>query len=236
MTNAQYFSLRRLHSLVGVFPLGVFLLNHLLVNASAMLGAEFFEHKVALIHSLGRLLPIVEAGFIFIPLAIHIALGVFIACQARYEVRAGKEYGRNWAYIFQRITGWAALVYISYHVIHLSFLHAENSVKPYSVTLSEMFYGPMGMLYIPLYLAGGLAVIFHFANGLCTFCMTWGITVGAKSQKAMSFAAAGVGGLLSILLISSIAAFWREGSIRAGKTEAERASYTETLKAIHAEH
>lgn len=235
MTNAQYFSLRRLHSLVGVFPLGVFLLNHLLVNASSMLGADFFEGKVALIHALGPLLPIVEAGFIFIPLALHIAIGVFIARQARYEVRAGRDYGRNWAYIFQRVTGWIALVYIAYHVIHLSFLHDSKAV-PYSIVLSEMFYGKAGLLFVPAYLIGGLAVIFHFANGLCTFCMTWGITIGPKSQKTVSFAAAGAGGLLTVLLLSSIFAFWKHGADMSKMSDAEKTAHIAELKAIHAEH
>lgn len=233
MTNAQYFALRRLHSLVGVFPLGVFLLNHLLVNSSAMLGPAFFEEKVALIHMLGPALPFVEAAFIFIPLALHIAIGVFIARQARYEIAAGREYPRNWAYIFQRGTGWLALIYITYHVIHLSFLHPENAVQPYSVTLSEMFYGPAGLFYIPFYVIGGLAVVFHFANGLCTFCMTWGITIGPKSQKAVAGLATAVGGLLTVLLLSAIFAFWNAGRVHAGRTPEQKVAFIKELQAIH---
>lgn len=215
MTNAQYFTLRRLHSLLGVFPLGVFLFNHLLTNSTGILGAKFFEEKVALIHLLGPALPIVEALFIFIPLSLHIALGVYIATQARHETRgAMAKYGRNWAYTAQRWTGWLALAFILYHVIHLRFIHLPIWDKPFSVTLGEMFYElPFAPFFVLFYLLGGLAVIFHFANGLCTFCMSWGITVGPKSQQAVTYAAGGIGAVLVAMLVTSIFSFWREGAI-----------------------
>ena len=30
------------------------------------------------------------------------------------------------------------------------------------------------------------AAIFHFCNGITTFCMTWGITKGPRAQNAIS--------------------------------------------------
>lgn len=215
INNQQYFLLRRLHSLLGIFPLGLFLVNHMLTNASAIIGstgakgAEFFEHKVALIHMLGPLLPIVEASFIFIPLALHIALGVYIALQGKSNA-AELGYARNRAYTLQRWSGWFALVFIAYHTIHLRFLH-DMAAEPFSITLAGMFTGSLAVVFIPLYLLGGLAVIYHFANGLCTFCMSWGITVGPRSQKLMAYAASGVGAGLALLLVTSVIAFIRVG-------------------------
>jgi succinate dehydrogenase / fumarate reductase, cytochrome b subunit len=233
MTNAQYFTLRRLHSLLGVFPLGVFLFNHLLTNSSGILGADYFEDKVALIWSLGPLLPIVEAVFIFIPLALHIALGIFIAMQARMEVRGAKEYARNWAYIFQRWTGWIALVFIVWHVITLRFMH-DHMVQPFSVKLADMFYdAPQAYFYIPFYFIGSLSVIYHFANGLCTFCMSWGITVGQRSQRYVAWGAGAFGLLLTLMMTTSIFAFWNEGRKMEQMSESERTEYVEYLLSIH---
>ncbi len=213
MNNTNYFLLRRLHSLLGVFPLGVFLFNHLLTNSSAIVSAQFFEEKVALIHSLGPLLPLVEAGFIFIPLALHIALGVYIALTGKSEVGRNLPYGRNWAYAFQRWTGWIALAFIVYHVVHLRFLHKPHMYDiPFSVELGVMFTEmPVALFFVPAYLIGGLAVIFHFANGLCTFCMTWGITVGPQSQRIMVWVALAVGAILTLLLVTAIIAFIQIG-------------------------
>lgn len=238
MTNTQYFLLRRLHSLLGVFPLGIFLINHLITNSTGMISARSFEEKVYLIHLLGPLLPIVEAVMIFIPLALHIVLGIYIATQARYEQRGSMAtYPRNWMYNFQRWTGWIALIFIVYHVLHLRFLHAPIDVKPFSVTLAEMFYNmPYAALIVPAYILGGLAVVFHFANGLCTFCMSWGITSSEKSQRFVTIGASGVGVVLTLLLLVSVAGFAREGAKMAAMDDVDREAYVAELASIHAKN
>src|SRR5699024_11609798 len=39
------------------------------------------------------------------------------------------------------------------------------------------------------YVIGVLSVVFHFANGLWSFMITWGITQSPKSQQVMSYVA-----------------------------------------------
>jgi succinate dehydrogenase / fumarate reductase cytochrome b subunit len=232
-SSMSYFLLRRVHSLLGVFPLGIFLFNHLLTNATGIVSPKFFEEKVALIHMLGPILPFVEAAFIFIPLSLHIALGIYIALQARIEVGSTMPYGRNWAYALQRWTGWIALIFIVYHVLHLRFLH-DMEKEPFSIVLGYMFGGSaLSPLFVLGYLVGSLAVIYHFANGLCTFCMTWGLTVGPKSQMWMARVATGVGAGLTLLLLTAIAAFARDGMRVAGMNEVERAAYIAELQSVH---
>ncbi len=213
MTNLNYFWIRRIHSLLGVIPLGIFLFGHLTTNSMAFFGQEAFDHKVELIHSLGPLLPIVEATVIFVPLALHIFIGIFIAMTAKLNV-GDLGYGRYWAYKFQRWSGWAALAFIVWHSLTLRFL---NVAKPYALEpgatgffeyLSVMFTNYP--LFTLAYVIGGIAVIYHFSNGLCTFCMTWGITVGPQSQKVMAYAATGAGVVLLGMLLSSIAGFYRD--------------------------
>lgn len=202
--NVRYFLLRRLHSLVGVFPLGIFLFAHLTTNSMGFFGAEAFEEKVALIHSLGPLLPWVEAVTIFIPLLLHIVLGIAIALTGKGNA-GDLPYARNRAYALQRVSGWLALAFILYHVIHLRFLH-DSDAQSFSWKLAEMFNNP---LIVAAYFAGASAVIYHFANGLCTFCMSWGITVGPKSQALMAKAAIGVGAVLMGMTLASMAGFAR---------------------------
>jgi succinate dehydrogenase / fumarate reductase cytochrome b subunit len=212
MTNLNYFWIRRIHSLLGVIPLGVFLFGHLTTNSMAFFGQEAFDHKVELIHSLGPLLPIVEATVIFVPLALHILIGIFIARTAKLDV-GDLGYGRYWAYKFQRWTGWAALAFIVWHTLTLRFL---SVAKPYALTpeatgffeyLSVMFTNYP--LFTVAYVIGGTSVIYHFANGLCTFCMTWGITVGPKSQQGLAYVALAAGVVLMGMLLSSVAGFYQ---------------------------
>lgn len=231
MNNTNYFLLRRVHSLLGVIPLGIFLFNHLLTNSTGIMGTEAFEHKVALIHMLGPALPLVEAVMIFIPLAIHIGLGVYIAMTSKMET--GLKYGRNWAYNFQRWTGWIALIFIVYHVIHLRFMH-DMTAAPFSFELARMFSGPMAVLFVPAYLIGGLAVVYHFANGLCTFCMTWGITTGPAAQKGMAYVGAGIGGVLTVMLLTSVIAFAREGMLYRKMDDSMRKDLVERI--VHHHH
>jgi len=202
MTSTQYFLIRRVHSLLGVIPLGVFLFAHMTTNSMALFGIEPFDHKVQLIHSLGPLLPVVEAVMIFIPLALHIVIGIVIALTGKSNV-GQLGYGRNWAYSFQRWSGWVALAFIIYHTLSLRFI---------GVAAEEGFYGHLAVMFkkpwfTVLYFVGSLAVIYHFANGLCTFCMTWGITIGPKSQKNMAIAATIVGLALAGMMLASIAGF-----------------------------
>lgn len=232
MNNLNYFLMRRIHSLLGVFPLGIFLFNHMLTNSTSVFGIDFFEEKVALIHMLGPLLPFVEAVFIFIPLALHIALGVYIATQAKIEVGRTMPYARNWAFAFQRWTGWLALIFIGYHVIHLRFLH-DMKAEPFSVELGQMFAGPFAIPYILFYLVGSLSVIYHFANGLCTFCMSWGLTTGPRSYKLVEMAAAGLGLLLTGMMLASIVSFNKFGREMNAMSEQERSAVIADLQAIH---
>lgn len=204
MTNTQYFLIRRVHSLLGVIPLGVFLFLHLTTNSMAIFGQGAFDHKVELIHTLGPLLPFVEAVMIFIPLALHIVIGIYIARTGKGN--AGElGYARNWAYTAQRWSGWAALAFIVYHVLALRFLDVAGGQPNFYPYLAGLLKNP---LWILVYLLGGVAVIYHFANGLCTFCMTWGITVGPRSQRTMAVLATGVGVVLFGMLLASIVGFY----------------------------
>src|SRR5690606_6849574 len=72
------FLIRRLHSLTGLVPLGVYVLVHLAVNASVADGVAKYQTYVLGIHSLGGLLVAVEWIFVFIPLIFHTVIGLVI--------------------------------------------------------------------------------------------------------------------------------------------------------------
>ena len=57
------------------------------------------------------------------------------------------------------------------------------------------------------YLAGILSATFHLANGLWSFAIVWGITVGPRAQRRMAAVSAVVFVVLSVIGLRSIAAF-----------------------------
>ena len=63
--NQNEFYLRRLHSLLGIIPIGAFLIVHLLVNHQATQGAEAFNKASGFMESLPFLIVVEFYLFIF---------------------------------------------------------------------------------------------------------------------------------------------------------------------------
>jgi succinate dehydrogenase / fumarate reductase, cytochrome b subunit len=115
---------------------------------------------------------------------------------------------RNWMYFLQRLSGVIVLGFIVFHLIQFRFMSEgafkETHLAPPAKVIEAIAYkgsayhsyNPYGVirggLQNPLvqgiYLVGLLATAFHFANGLWSFCVTWGITIGRRSQLIMSYA------------------------------------------------
>ncbi|MGE5196363.1 MAG: succinate dehydrogenase [Anaerolineae bacterium] len=129
---------RRLHSLFGLWIV-LFLIEHLLTNSQAALllggNGKGFVDMVNAIHNL----PYLEAIEIFllgVPILVHGVLGVKYLFTAKSNSfrsdgskPALKEYGRNHAYTWQRITSWILLVGIIGHVAKFRFIQYPVSVN-----------------------------------------------------------------------------------------------------------
>ena len=207
----HHFLLRKLHSLTGIVPIGVFLIEHLLTNslaagwASSTPGPERFNEAVHGLHNLPYLWALELFG-IFLPLAFHALYGVKIALTARPNAHE-YPYLANRRYTLQRVTGYIALVFIVVHLLKFRFAHLVGwgdefigSSDPYEITRKGLqTWQPWKGLYVPawitfgFYIVGLAASVYHFANGIWTFCISWGITIGAQAQRKMGYACAVVG-------------------------------------------
>lgn len=182
MSEHREFFFRRLHSLLGVIPIGVFLIQHLIINHFAVYGPESFNKAAAFIHDLPfRVL--LEWVIIYLPILFHAVLGVYIVFVTKNNVtRYG--YFRNWMFYLQRITGIITLVYIAVHIwqtsIQIGFFDADLSFDLMDSLLTNpaMFW---------FYIVGLISTTFHFANGLWSFFVSWGITQSPKSQKVATY-------------------------------------------------
>jgi len=184
------FLLRRLHSLSGVFPVGLFMVFHLFANSVSIFSADNYNFIINFLRSL-PFVELIEWGGIFLPIIFHAAYGIVIYSTAKPN-HIQYSYLENWRYIFQRLTGLIALVYITYHVLQfktvndLDYNYIAQSMASYQRIdfLPEIpFLNPFSIYWF--YVIGLISTIYHFCNGIWSFCITWGITVGKKSQDAV---------------------------------------------------
>ena len=206
------FFIRRLHSITGVFPVGAFMLMHLTINASLLSAPSTFQKNIYQIHSLESLLPIVEWLFIFLPILFHAIIGVVI-------IRGGQAntsiypFPTNIRYTLQRATGIIAFAFIVWHVFHMhGWFHfdawREHVTEPLHGGRFKAFNAAstLGMamsngLVLALYAVGVMSCVYHFANGLWTMGVTWGLWTSEGAQRRASQLCAGFGVALAILSV-----------------------------------
>jgi succinate dehydrogenase / fumarate reductase cytochrome b subunit len=197
----MHFILRRLHSLFGIIPLGFFILEHFTINSFAFKGPEAYNLMVHLLRSLPFLFAI-EMGFIFAPILFHAIYGLIIIYTGVSNV-SRNHYVRNWMYSLQRISAFFVLGFVGFHVITLRFLHDPETLDFFTL-LSDLFRQP---LFLGIYIIGVVATIFHLCNGICTFCMTWGITIGPLSQRIAGYVMILAGLVLAGMIFGSLYGF-----------------------------
>ncbi len=185
-TNEHF--LRKLHSLSGIIPVGVFMTVHLLVNSSVLRGVESYNLAAEFMESLPYL-AFLEVTVIFLPLLFHGLYGIYIALKSKNNI-SQYNYARNWKFYLQRITGLIAFVFIFVHVWQTKMQVTLYGVRPDFDMMHDLFQNP---LIILMYIVGSAACIYHFANGIWTFLITWGITISEKSQKVTQYAVLVIG-------------------------------------------
>ncbi len=178
VSDRTYFTLKRLHSLTGVVPVGLFLLEHLFTNARSLQGPEAFDTAAA---DLARLpfVVLLEVFGIWLPILFHMVLGILIATTSQSNV--GKHgYARNWQYTLQRASGLLLVFYLLYHTWALRFSGDYlTSASPYQY-VNQHLANPAVMAF---YVLGTVAACFHFGNGLFGFAIHWGLVTSRDAQR-----------------------------------------------------
>ena len=209
------FLIRRLHSLSGLLPVGAYMVVHLVTNASVLAGASTFQSNVDSIHSLGPALPLVEWTFIFLPIIFHAVVGVWII-RSGLPNTANYAYKGNIRYTLQRATAWIALAFIFWHVFHMhGWIHNDafmkNVSKPlfgaqfdwqHATSSAAAALAPLTAKII--YAIGMLSCVYHFANGLWTMGITWGLWITPASQRRADYLCTTLGVLLAVVGLGAL--------------------------------
>jgi succinate dehydrogenase / fumarate reductase cytochrome b subunit len=203
LTVERHFWLRRLHSLSGIVPIGGFLAFHLYENYTATRGADAYNKMTRTLQELPFAVPM-EIVIIIVPLLFHGIYGLFVTSTAKPNV-ISNTYVRNWMYFIQRVTGVIVFAFILFHLWTTRLVQLKDHE---SLDLFRQVQAAVANPWIyAFYLAGILSATFHLANGVWSFSIVWGLTIGPKAQRRMLYVSAAVFLLLSYIGVWGIQAF-----------------------------
>ena len=194
----------RLHSLLGIVPLGAFLLEHLLSNFEALKGPAAYGAQVKFLNSL-PLVRVLEWVFIFLPLLYHAFYGLWIWLRGKANV-VYYPWSGNWLYTAQRYTGIIAFFYIGQHVIRQRFMGVMLPENPYA-SFHKVQVELANPWMLAVYIVAMIAVCWHFSYGIWLFAAKWGITPGTVARKRFGYVCVALGVVLAVAGLVSIWAF-----------------------------
>lgn len=202
MSKESDFYIRRLHSLLGIIPVGLFLVQHLVINHFATRGAEAFNAATIFMENLPFVL-FLEWFVIYIPLMLHAFYGLYIAFTFKANV---KKYGtfRNWMFFWQRVTGVFLVVFIAWHIFETRFQKAIGAKDVNFDMMADILSSPFMLAF---YIAGVIAATFHLSNGIWSFLVSWGITQTPRSQTIVTYVSIVIFLVLSVIGVQALFAF-----------------------------
>ena len=198
--DQMHWTLRRLHSLAGIVPIGGFLFFHLFENSYVLHGAEAWWKETEFTRTLPFQVAI-EALILWIPILYHAVYGLAITATAQPNQY---PYGRNYQYTMQRITGVLALGFILFHVLSTRGWFYLTGVETNYARMHEFMMNP---LILTVYVVGVLSCLYHLTNGIFTFCITWGITEGPRAQTMVNYACVALFLILAFVGVDILVAF-----------------------------
>jgi len=206
ISDANYHLLKRLHSLTGVVPIGLFLLVHFFTNSKAVQGPDLFDHAAGELASVPYIV-LVEALGIWLPILFHMVLGIVIATTAQ-ATGTVKENPRYWQYLLQRGTGIFLVAFIVYHTWATRFsgeyLHSASAYQYMREHLSHP-----GVF--AFYAVGIASACYHFGNGLFGFAIHWGIVTGVRAQRQVARLGLAAGLVLTLVGFNALLGFLGHG-------------------------
>ncbi|MCG7996748.1 MAG: succinate dehydrogenase [Candidatus Thiodiazotropha taylori] len=201
-----HFVFRRLHSLLGLLPVGGFLIFHLWENSQSRFGQTHYNDQVVGWLQQLNYLTLLEIFLIALPLLFHALYGLVILYNGKGNLSVYPWQG-NLRYTLQRFSGIAVLLFL---LLHVGWTRIWAIWEP--AIKADLFTHMQGLLIQPsvflLYLTGLLVSVFHLTNGLWSMAISWGVTTSPRAQSiclgicaflAVLLSAMGVHGMLGFL-------------------------------------
>jgi len=194
------FFLRRLHSLTGIVPIGLFLVEHFVSNAFATKGPGAYSKQVEFLNSFPFVVGLELFG-IWLPILYHALYGFYIWYRGDGNTLEYPWTG-NWMYSAQRWTGAIAFFFMAWHTWHLRFTPPyilENPGIAFGKVQHELF----ATWALAFYVIGIVSASWHFAYGLWLFAAKWGITQGPVARRRWGYVCAAIAiGFIAVGLVT----------------------------------
>ena len=215
------------------FVLGAVLLLQLIVRAFGLWPA-LFDLVAGLSHGLAAALPSFGIGLVFVPLAIHVTLGLRVLRRDKLKFAVEKPHsGGDARYWLQRLTAVILLGFLSFHLATTrrpGLLMADQDApgpaagrhtaaglfEPQrafaSVSQAQWHFwnehtaNPANLLVSELYLLAIVAAVYHLVNGVATGAEVLGF-VTARSKDSLWRVCMGAGFLLAAIGMAGWYAF-----------------------------
>lgn len=195
---------RKLHSLLGIVPIGAFLIEHIISNWEAVGGPVAYGRQVKFLNSL-PLVRVLEWVFIFLPILYHAIYGLYIWIRGKANV-VYYPWAGNWLYLAQRYTGVFAVLYIGYHVATQRFMGVDLPNNP-AAAFWKVQHELQNPWIVAFYVVAMIAICFHFAYGVWLFAAKWGLTPGDRARRNFAWVCGVAGFILMAMGLASIWAF-----------------------------
>jgi succinate dehydrogenase / fumarate reductase, cytochrome b subunit len=173
----------------------------LVVNHYATVGVESFNKAANFMGNL-PFRYVLETVIIYLPILFHAIYGLYIAFTAKNNA---SQYGffRNWMFLLQRVSGVITLIFITWHVWETRVASAFGNEVNFQM-MQDILSSPFMFVF---YAVGIISAIFHFANGLWSFLVSWGITVSPRSQVITTYVTIVIFLALSYVGVTTLLAF-----------------------------
>jgi succinate dehydrogenase / fumarate reductase cytochrome b subunit len=197
----------RLASLLSVFPLGVWTFGHVWNNLAALRGKDAWQAAVTEYpHPVAQAIVLI---IVLLPLALHAIWGVGRLASSRPNNLRYPRY-ENLKYLLQRVAAVGVLLFLGAH-LWLALLKPrliEGHAEPFADIAHQMHHHLPTLI---TYVLGTLGVSYHLANGLQTFCMSWGVVSTQRALRRLEWPAAIFFLLLLAMSWGAIGALWAAG-------------------------
>jgi succinate dehydrogenase / fumarate reductase cytochrome b subunit len=184
-----------------VLPLGIFLAEHIVLNAKALRGQDAYLRTTHFVDSVPGW-AVLEVLLVFAPLLFHAGYGLVLMLT---KSNGGPSpYAPSWA-VLNRGAAWVAFVFIAYHVYAVRMARWTQGVGPDA--LPTMFIehistatGSAGGLQMPwtamFYLVGIAATVVHFSVGTWGYLVRFKLVATARGTRRAAMASGAIGVLL----------------------------------------
>lgn len=187
-------TLRKIHSFIGLLPLGAYLLFHAFEQSAARTGRDAAIARLAVTSSTP-----LEVLFVLVPLLAHAVLGLYLA--STQDDRASPYVSRSFRRL-QLSTGVVTALFLGLHVVTVwsARVREGRAAAAYTAMTNQVGTLPAAALYV----LGTSCVCWHFAQGLSAALLR---TAPNLSPRVVRVGCAIVGLGLWITFIDELAAY-----------------------------